>query len=154
MKTAKCLLLAPVALICASAVASAQTFTFEIGSPVAAQDFRFKAAPFVFRTTGCGEPQKAEISATAQGIVDSGRRSMTLKVAPSSKPGVYGVFQQWDAGRWAVILKGSCGGAQAGAIIPVGPKGFVREASKFFAHHPTEGEIDAALKAFPEGGYK
>ncbi|HEY2123887.1 MAG TPA: hypothetical protein VGG94_00365 [Chthoniobacterales bacterium] len=79
---------------------------------------------------------------------------MVLRVMASSKPGVYAVLQQWDAGQWIVILKGSCGEAQAGAIIPVGPHGFVREASKFYAHPPTAAEIEAAMKAIPVGGYK
>jgi hypothetical protein len=142
------------ALICFPALAWAQAFTFEIGSPVAAQDFRTKSASFVFRTTGCGEPEKPELSATAEGLVDGARRSITLKIVSSAKPGVYAVFQQWDAGRWVVILKGSCGTAQAGAVIPVGARGFVREASKFLTHPATAAEIDAALKALPEGGYK
>jgi hypothetical protein len=43
---------------------------------------------------------------------------------------------------------------QAGAIIPVGPSGFVRDASKFLTHPATPTEIEATLKAFPEGGYK
>jgi hypothetical protein len=64
------------------------------------------------------------------------------------------VQRQWDEGQWVVILKGSCGDAQAGAIIPVGPPGFVREASRFYTHAPTEAEIDAVLKAIPGGGYK
>jgi hypothetical protein len=53
-----------------------------------------------------------------------------------------------------VILKGSCGNLQAGAVIPVGPSGFVRDASRFYTHPPTAAEIEAAMKAFPEGGYK
>jgi hypothetical protein len=142
------------ALICLPALVWAQAFTFEIGSPVAAQDFRTKSASFVFRTTGCTEPEKADVSATAEGFVDGARRSLTLKIVTSSKPGVYAVFQQWDAGRWIVVLKGLCGSGQAGAVIPVGPHGFVREASKFFTHPATAAEIDAGLKALPEGGYK
>jgi hypothetical protein len=53
-----------------------------------------------------------------------------------------------------VILKGSCGDAQAGAIIPVGRSGFVREASKYYTHPPNAAEIEAVMKALPEGGYK
>jgi hypothetical protein len=154
MKTAKHRLTALAALLCVSPLAWAQAFIFEIGSPVAAQDFRFKSAAFVFRTTGCSEPGKVEVSATGQGLAGAERRSMALRVIASSKPGVYAVLQQWDAGQWVVILKGSCGEAQAGAIIPVGPHGFVREASKFYSHPPTAAEIDAALKAIPDGGYK
>jgi hypothetical protein len=140
-------------LICLPALALAQGFAFEIGSPVAAQDFRVKSAVFVFRTTGCAEPWKPERTATAEGLADGERRSMVLNIV-SSKPGVYRVLKQWGPGRWAVVLKGSCGNAQAGAIIPVGQSGFVREASKLFAHLATAVEIEAALKAFPEGGYK
>ena len=154
MKTAKCGLLARAALICVPALALAQVFTFEIAGPVAAQDFALKRAAFVFRTNGCADPRNAGVSASAEGLIDGVRRSMMLKVVASSKPGVYAVMQQWETGRWAVVLNGSCGDARAGAIIPVGPSGFVRQASKFFTHPATAAEIEAALKAFPEGGYK
>lgn len=154
MKATKCRMLFQVGLFCLPALALAQAFKFEIGSPVAAQDFRVKSAVFVFRTTGCPEPARAEITATGEGLVGGARRSMVLRVVASSKPGVYGVLQQWEAGTWAVILKGLCGDAQAGAVIPVGRSGFVREASKFYTHAPNAAEIEAAMKAFPEGGYK
>jgi hypothetical protein len=53
-----------------------------------------------------------------------------------------------------VNLKGACGAANAGALVPIGANGFVREASKFFTRPATAAEIEAALKSFPEGGYK
>jgi hypothetical protein len=53
-----------------------------------------------------------------------------------------------------VNLKGTCGGASAGAIIPVGPRGFVRESSKFFSRPATEAEIESSLKALAQGGSK
>ena len=152
MKTATLSWLAGLALL--SAPALAQDFKFEVGGSVAAQDFRLKAAPFVFRTTGCDDPTKAVVSAKAEGIVDGARQSIALRVFPSTKPGVYGILSQWTAGRWTVILQGSCGPQQAGAIVPIGPAGFVRDASKFFTHPATPPEIEAALKAFPQGGYK
>jgi hypothetical protein len=160
MKTAKHRLAAMAALyyVCliafGSAPAWAQAFAFEIGSPVAAQDFRFKTAAFVFRTTGCPDPGKVEVSAMAQSLAGAERKSMDLRVVAASKPGIFAVLQQWNAGQWVVILKGSCGEAQAGAVIPVGPHGFVREASKFYSHPATAAEIDAALKGIPTGGYK
>jgi hypothetical protein len=151
MKTATCSWLA---LLCITSLAPAQDFKFEVGGPVAAQDFRVKAALFVFRTTGCADPTKAVVSAKAEGMVDGARQSITLRVVPSTKPGVYGILPQWTAGNWSVILQGSCGPQQAGAIVPIGPAGFVRDASKFFTHPANPSEIEAALKAFPEGGYK
>src|SRR5580658_2897118 len=91
---------------CAIAVlAPAEEFTFTIGSPVAAQDFRAKVAAFVFRTQGCADPPKSQISATAEGLVKGVRRSVALKVEAMSKPGVYAVYQNWPAeGHWVVNL--------------------------------------------------
>lgn len=137
-----------IALALMTAAVWAQSFGFEVGNPIAAQDYRVnKSAAFAFRITGCAEPEKADISATAEGIADGARRTVTVKVTQTARPGVYAVLPQWGAGRWAVVLKGSCGAMQAGAVIPVGPRGFIREDSKFFARPATAAEIDAAVKA-------
>jgi hypothetical protein len=141
---------------CAMAVlALADGFTFTLGSPVAAEDFRAKGATFVFRTEGCAEPAKSQINGTAEGNVKGARRSVALKVAALSKPGVYAVYQNWPAeGEWVVNLKGTCGEANAGAVVPIGPKGFIRESSKFFPRPATDAEIETSLKALVPGGNK
>jgi hypothetical protein len=142
-------------LFCLGALASAQTLTFEIGRPVAAQDFRFKSAAFVFRASGCPDGAKLEVTAAEEGIVNNDRRSMPLTVRESTTSrGVYAVPGTQSAGHWVIVLKGACGSLQAGAIVPLGLSGFVRDASKFYSRPPTPAEIEAALKAFPEGGYK
>jgi hypothetical protein len=142
-----------IAVLAMAAPAMAGGFTFAIASPVASQDFHFKMATFVFRTEGCADPAKPQISATAEGIVKSERRSVALKVMPGTKPGVYAVFQSWPSeGRWLVNLTGMCAGASAGAIVPMGPKGFIRESSKFFPRPATGSEIETALKALTEEG--
>ena len=138
-----------------AALALAQGFTFTIGNPVASQDFRAKGAVFVFRVEGCADAAKAQISATSEGLVNGARRSVTLKLAPISKPGVYAVYQNWPAeGAWVVTLKGTCADANAGAIIPIGPKGFSRESAKFFPRPATDTEIDSSLRALTQGGNK
>jgi hypothetical protein len=138
-----------------AALALADGFTFKIGSPVASQDFQFKTAAFVFRTEGCAEPAKSQISGTAEGLVKGARQSVVLKIAPTSKPGVYAVNQNWPSeGSWVVSLKGTCASASAGAVVPIGPKGFVRESSKFLPRPASDAEIDASLKAIVEGGNK
>jgi hypothetical protein len=142
-------------IACAAALALAQGFTFSIGSPVAAQDFRSKAATFVFRTEGCSEPTKAQINGTAEGLVKGERRSVALKIASMSKPGIYAVFQNWpQEGDWVVNLKGTCAGANAGAVVPIGPNGFIRESSKFYSRPATDAEIETSLKALAQGGNK
>jgi hypothetical protein len=138
-----------------AALALQQGFTFTIGGPAAAQDFAVKAAVFAFRTEGCADPAASQISGTAEGMVNGMRRSLVLRVVKAAKPGVYGVFQNWpNEGDWVVNLKGTCGTAIAGAIVPMGPKGFVRESSKFFARPATDAEINDSLKAMTRGGGK
>jgi hypothetical protein len=117
-----------IAFFAIAALALADGFTFTLGSPVAAEDFRAKVATFVFRTEGCADPAKSQISGTAEGMVKGARRSVALKVASMSKPGVYAVYQTWPAeGEWVVNLRGTCAQANAGAIVPIGPNGFIRE---------------------------
>lgn len=134
-------------------VACAAGFTFVLASPVASQQYQFKSAAFVFRTDGCDAvPQ---ISATAEGLVNGERKSHELKVNQTAKPGVYAVFQSWaPEGQWVVNLKGVCGNATAGAIVPVGLKGFNRESSKILSHKATDSEIEEVLKTVPAGGRK
>jgi hypothetical protein len=144
-----------VACCALAALAIAGGFTFTIGSPVAAQDFAVKRAAFVFRTEGCSEPAKVQVSGTAEGLVGGARRLLPLKIAAASKPGVYAVFETWPAeGSWLVNLKGMCADAIAGAIVPVGPHGFVRESSRFFPRPATDAEVEVSLKSFSEGGKK
>src|SRR5579863_2438578 len=128
-----------IAVLAIAALARAESFKFAVGGPVASQDFHFKAAVFMFRTEGCGDVGKSQVSATAEGVVNGERRSVALKVLPASKPGVYGIYQSWPAeGQWVVSLKGACGDLSAGAIVPIGPKGFVRESSKFYPRPATD----------------
>src|ERR1700733_8171431 len=75
--------------------ALADGFSFEIGSPVASQDFRTKTSAFVFRTQGCADPAKARIEGSAEGVVNGMRRSVVLKMTALNRPGVYAVEQNW-----------------------------------------------------------
>jgi hypothetical protein len=136
----------------AAGLALAEGFSFTIGSPVASQDFRAKTAAFVFRTEGCADPTKAQISATAEGLAKGLRQSLSLKLRAMSQPGVYAVDQNWPPeGQWVVNLKGACAGANAGALVPMGPGGFLRESAQFFPRPATEGEIAMSLKALAQG---
>jgi hypothetical protein len=132
----------------AAAMVHAEGFTFTIGSPVAAQEFQMKSAAFVFRAEGCADPAKAQVTATAEGVVKSVRKSVVLKIQPGSKPNIFAIFQTWgNEGDWVINLKGSCAGANAGALVPIGPKGFIRESAKFLPRPATDAEVDASLKA-------
>ncbi|HEY3823872.1 MAG TPA: hypothetical protein VGL82_04910 [Bryobacteraceae bacterium] len=141
-----------VAIFAPAASVFAAGFTFNIGGAIASGDFATKSAAFVFRTEGCADPAKPQISGTAEGLVDGVRRSMALKLKESSRPGVFAVIQNWpDEGRWIVVLKGACADANAGAIVPIGPTGFIRDSAKFLPRPATRAEIDASLKALVQG---
>ncbi|HWW88652.1 MAG TPA: hypothetical protein VNZ26_33890 [Vicinamibacterales bacterium] len=130
------------------AIGLAEGFGFTIASPVAAQDFQVKSAAFVFRAERCAQPTQLEVSGTAEGLVDGRRQSVAVKVMTSSKPGVYAVPPSWPAhGNWVVSLKGTCAGERAGAIVPIGDQGFIRESTKFFSRPATDAEIGEALTA-------
>jgi hypothetical protein len=87
--------------------------------------------------------------------VQGARRSLALKFAAMPQAGVYAVYQNWSAeGEWVVNLKGTCSNARAGAIVPIGPRGFIRESSKFFPRPATDAEIEMSLKALSRGGNK
>ena len=136
-----------IAFCAATVLALAQAFTFTVGNPVAAQDFRAKTAAFVFRAEGCPEAAKLQVGGTVEGLAKGKRQSLNLKLAPMSTPGVYAVYPNWPAeGEWVVNLKGTCASAVAGGIIPIGRKDFIRESSRFFPHRATEAEIESFLK--------
>jgi hypothetical protein len=131
----------------AAALGHAEGFTFTIGAAVAAGDYTFKGAAFVVRVDGCNDPDKPQITASAEGIVKGARKSEVAKVMPTAKPNVYAIPQTWPEGEWVVVLKGSCAKANAGAIVPMGPKGFIRESAKVFPRAATDAEVEASLKA-------
>ena len=132
-------------------LAIAGSFTLVVGAPVAAQDFRAKNASFVVRADSCEAVEKVEVKASAEGLVNGARRSIPLNLGVLPKPGIFSVSKQWpDEGTWVVSLSAKCQNETAGAIVPIGPKGFIRESTKSLAHAPAEAEITAALKAQPK----
>jgi hypothetical protein len=145
-------------LACAAipVVASAAGFSLTIGPPVAAgtgAKVTKTAAVFAVRLEECDKLDTAQISGTADGIVDGARVSAPVTLSAATSPGVYVVSPAWSQGQgvWVVTLSATCGSARAGAIVPIGPgiggAGFLRERIKVFPRPATKAEIEAALKA-------
>jgi hypothetical protein len=138
-----------------AALAFGEGFAFTIGSPVASQDSRSKMAAFVFRIEGCAEPASAQVGGTSEGLVQGMRKSAVLRLVAMSSPGVYAVYPSWPAeGNWVVSLNGTCARARAGALIPIGPNGFIRASSKFLPRPATAPEIDTALQTLSQGRHQ
>ena len=140
-----------IACTCAALVtgASAADFAIGIAGSVAAKTFQAKSAAMVARPDGCADPANARIEGTAEGLVNGVRRSVTLKLVPLPEtPGVVAVNKEWPAeGVWVVKLTGTCQDKKAGVVVPFGPKGFMRESSKFFSRAANDAEVEASLKA-------
>jgi len=131
----------------------AATFTLTIGNPAAAGPVtKVKNSVLAVRLEQCGDLSKSGLRGTAEGIVNNMRQSIPLSLSPTPTSGVYVVAQNWPAGgSWVVSLSATCSGAKAGAIVPFGPGGFLRESSKFFPRFATAAEIDASLKTLMGG---
>jgi hypothetical protein len=130
-------------------VAAAQNLTLTIGNSVAGHNFAImKSAQFVFRINGCADLSKAQVTATAEGLVGGERRSTPLRLVGGQPPGVYAVGQQWGTdGKWVVGITANCGTETTGAIVPVNGVSFVRESVQLLAHGPSKAEIESALSA-------
>ncbi len=154
-------------LVGISVCAMGGDFMLAIGSPVAASLPAAANAPggapltatkvaknalMAVRTEGCADPARAQITATAEGLVNGARQTMALKLMPVAVAGVFVISREWrDPGAWVVSLSGVCADAKAGALVPIGPTGFLRESSKFFPRIATKAELDATLKSISGG---
>jgi hypothetical protein len=138
----------------------AQDFILQVGPPAAAPQPRpntgavfetkvSKDAVLVVRPLGCADPSQARVMATAEGLLDGGRRSLAMRLLPLQAPGAHAVLASWpdSAGVWVVSLAGTCAGRAAGAIVRLGPREvYRRDRVELVAHHPTPDEIDRALR--------
>jgi len=130
-------------------------FSLAIGNPVAVtlpEGVVKKDIGFAVRTENCADASKAQITGTAEGIVNGARRSVTLRVVPASTAGAFAISRDWPPqGAWVVNLTGHCGSSIASAIVPIGPNGFLRESAKFFPRAATAAEVESALKTLTGG---
>jgi hypothetical protein len=136
-----------------AATAWAQSLSIQVGNTIAGQSYMTKMAQFVFRVNGCADLSKAQVKASAEGIVNDARRTMPLRIVPSQPAGVYAINPEWGRdGKWVVAISTTCANETAGAIVPVTGGGFVRESTQLLSHAPAASEIDAALAAFNAPG--
>jgi len=138
------------------AAASAAGFSLTIGPPVAAGSgskvVKIKGGVFAVRMEECDALDTAQISGTAEWIVDGQRRSGGVSISSTGSPGVYVVARvaNEDQSIWVASLSATCGTAKAGALVPMGPQGFVRDGTKVLPRVATKAEIDSALKALQQ----
>jgi hypothetical protein len=147
----------------AALTVQAADFSLGIGAPSAAiapgaagnvgiKKFDKVGSVMAVRAENCADLSKVEITGTAEGLVDGMRRSLALKLVTGTVLGAFIVSHEWPRGTWVVSLTGTCGGAKASAIVPIGADGnYIRESSKFYPRAATGAEIEASLKTLAGG---
>jgi len=112
-------------------------------------------ALLTLHTYRCGDPLDGPVSARAEGIVDGVRRTITLTVRPTGRPGVWAVSGDLPrGGTWVIASTMGEGSFKATALLALGPDGRVagldvpidRRGQYLFPREATAGEIDAMLR--------
>ncbi len=132
--------------------ASAADFSLTIGPPVAAgtdaKVVKKVAALFAVRLEECPDVSKAQITATANMMVNQAVTTVPAMIESGGKPGIYMVSRNWSGGGNAVVnVNATCGGAKAGAVVPIGAQGFSRESVKTFQRAVTPADVEAGFRA-------
>jgi len=140
-----------------SRAALAGGFQLSVETP-ASHDGQLKDAVLLVKTYGCFQATDAGVVATAEGLVNGERKSVTLELKPVST-GTYAVSRQWPSeGAWVLTFSGKYNGMSCSVLVDLGPGGKVKPGTRLEAGSPkgmnarsvrralTAKEIDQALK--------
>ena len=134
---------------CAAAISLvAGGFALDIARPAGNMEAQAKKAVLLVHVYACSEPKKTAITATAEGIVNSRRESIPLKLEALSQENTFALARQWPAeGRWIITLTASNPkfGWTPGEIIKVEGDSVAFNNVKRFNQAPTKDDIEAAL---------
>ena len=127
----------------------AGTLALEVGNPAANTEAQSKHAAALVRTTSCHSPEKTELTATAEGVVDGVRRSIPLKVIRLSTPGTFVVTHEWPStGTWAVRVVArnpEYKNYATGVLVPFEGNSIEWAAVKHYFREPTDGDLASVL---------
>ena len=99
------------ATVCAAA-AMTGGFQLRVEAPSGESDMAL-----LVRTYRCNQPEKAQVSGTAEGVVDGERITRPI-VLQTLRKGVYGLERQWPTeGRWMLAFYGRYQGQHASTLV-------------------------------------
>src|ERR1044072_3765979 len=133
---------------------------FQLGVQAPPSDYtHIKGAVLLVRTYGCHTPADANVTATAEGIVNGRRTSIPLELTPDEK-GVYAITQQWQSeGTWVLSFTGTHNGMTCTVFVNLADGGKVHPDTRTKAGYkkgsharamnrkPTTDDIESALKS-------
>jgi hypothetical protein len=121
--------LAASALLATTAFTSVGPPWISIETPANPFDAATRDAFLLVHAFHHGTPTSFPVSGTAEGIVNGARRTISLELKPTSRPGVYALRQQWpETGTWTLILAVTPSGDDATAVkavVELAPNGKV-----------------------------
>lgn len=151
--------LSAIALLAVAPAVLAGGFQLSVEAQNASSPGHLKDAALIVRTFGCHTPADANITATAEGLVDGKRQSVKLDLEPNAT-GVYAIKKQWPSqGAWVVYISGAYNGMTCSLLVELGPNGSVRPETRLAEGQPkgkyaraerrkfTASEIDSALQS-------
>jgi hypothetical protein len=152
------ILLASLMIFGSFITAFAGGFQLTVEAP-ASGDAHLKDAALLVRTFGCHTPADANVTATAEGIVNGRRQSIPLDLKPDAT-GVYQIKQQWPAeGTWMLAFTGTYNGMTCTVFVDLAANGKVHPDTRIeagrktgtharaFYRKPTSDDIESALKS-------
>ena len=117
------------ALLTTTAFTSLGPPWISIETPANPYDTASRGAYLLVHAFHHGTPVAFPVSGTAEGIVKGERRTISLALKPTSRPGVYALHKQWsDDGVWTLVLsvtQGEGDGNTASAVVEIGANGQV-----------------------------
>lgn len=105
-----------------------------------------------------GTPMQFPVTGTAEGLVNGQRRSVSLELTRTSRPGVYALRKQWASeGVWTLVItvrQGETESAGASAVVDLAPSGEIasvkvptRRQGQWLIPEPVQlSAIDASLR--------
>lgn len=112
-------------------------------------------AHILVRTYRCNEPERAQVSATAEGVVDGKRVSRDLSLR-TVRRGVYTLDRTWPRqGRWVLALYGRYKGQKASTLVTLDRAGGIARRMtdkgeapnvRVYDHFLSRADIDHALQ--------
>ena len=122
-----------------------------LGNPDANPEARALKAVLTLKLAGCGQPEKATISATAIRLADGKRQIIPLKLIALSEPGSYAVTRQWpEKERWVLQFVATDQSRVTSTLVAAGPDGIDRHNAKMAMQPPAEADLIALLSGGPE----
>ena len=135
------------ALVLAGAAYAGGGFWLTLHSAQSPLGKQIPDAAVLVAAEGCASPAEVKLTGTAEGLVNGERRSVTLEVVPTSKPGVWAVKKSsLGEGRWILAIRAGIAGHSIGTVVELGPNGEYRAAPSVSVQELPR-RVEAALKA-------